>query len=46
MPRRGVRGLFVPPVRGANGSSVVGAVGTPRTQAGADNCQEDSTRKW
>ncbi|CAK9208595.1 unnamed protein product [Sphagnum jensenii] len=45
MPRRGVRGSFVPPVRGANGSSVVGAVGTPRTQGGADNCQEDSTRK-
>ncbi|CAM6052009.1 unnamed protein product [Sphagnum compactum] len=45
MPRRGVRGSFVPPVRGANGSSVVGAVGTSRTQAGADNCQEDSTRK-
>jgi hypothetical protein len=46
MPRRGVRGSFVPPVRGANGNSVVGAVGTPRTQSGADNCQEDSTRKW
>ncbi len=46
MSRRGVRGSFVPPVRGANGSSSGGAVATAHTQGGTDNGYEESTRKW
>ncbi|KAH9536042.1 hypothetical protein CY35_17G085000 [Sphagnum magellanicum] len=45
MSRRGVRGSFVPPVRGANGSSSGGAVATAHTQGGTDNGYEESTRK-
>lgn len=46
MSRRGVRGSFVPPVRGANGSSSGSAVATAHTQGGTDNGYEESTRKW
>ncbi|CAK9867810.1 unnamed protein product [Sphagnum jensenii] len=45
MSRRGVRGSFVPPVRGANGSSSGSAVATAHTQGGTDNGYEESTRK-
>lgn len=46
MPRRGVRGSFIPPIRSTNGNSAVGAVAVPRGgQSGSDG-QEESTRKW
>ncbi|KAG0590882.1 hypothetical protein KC19_1G132600 [Ceratodon purpureus] len=48
MSRRGVRGSFIPPVRGANGASAGaagGAVSMPRGPSGNSTAAEESTRK-
>lgn len=51
MSRRGVRGSFIPPVRGANAASAGAAgdaVSMPRGPSGntGSTAAEDSTRKW
>lgn len=52
MSRRGVRGSFIPPMRGANGASAGGAptpaaaAAVPRGNSSAENGQEEATRKW
>lgn len=48
MSRRGVRGSFIPPIRGANAPSAgaaVGAVSMPRGPSADNTATEDSTRK-
>lgn len=48
MSRRGVRGSFIPPVRGANSAAAGaagGAVSMPRGPSGNSTAAEDSTRK-
>lgn len=51
MSRRGVRGSFIPPMRGANGASAGGAptpaaAAVPRGNSSTENGQEEATRKW
>lgn len=43
-PRRGIRGNFVPPIRGSGGNNV-GNV-TSRTSGKGEDILDDSTRRW